>query len=174
MKRGNADPASPRRIETTERRDKAVQLRLAGATFNQIAEQCGYTDRSSAYRAIRTAVDRVGREHAEELFDTNMARLDRLLMAVWQQAMQGEDKAVQNALRIIQQQARMLGYDATTIHTQGDAAAVADSRSSTLADLLGTDAGEMEQRMARVLHEGMPRVIDSTDTDTDGGGGDGG
>lgn len=156
----------PTQIANEKRREQAVELRLSGATFQQIAQQCGYTDKSSAWEAVRRAVRRIGREQAEELFDADMARLDKLLMAVWPKAMKGDLHAVDRVLSIMQRRARMLGYEGVTITTE-QSSATADTSVPSLAELLGTDAGELEQRMARVLHESMPTVIDQDGGETD-------
>lgn len=160
---------SPRTIDYEQRRAQAVELRIQGATFDQIAEKVGYTDKSAAYTAVRKAVQRIGREQAEELYDIDMARLERLLAAVWPKAMEGDLHAVDRVLSIMQRRARMLGYDGITITTEQSSAS-ADTSVPSLADLLGTDGGELEQRMARVLHEGLPQVIEQQDGDTDGEG----
>lgn len=45
-----------------ERVKKAIQLSIAGATYEQIAEQCGYADRSAAYKAVKRRLDELHRE----------------------------------------------------------------------------------------------------------------
>ncbi|WP_461152340.1 hypothetical protein [Saccharopolyspora tripterygii] len=163
-----SSPASPQNVANTQRRERALQLRLSGATFQQIADELGYTDKTAAYKSIRHALDRIGREEAQELFDLDLARLDRLLMAVWPQAMKGDLFAVDRALKIMERRARMVGYDGVqlTITSSSGDAPVANGLPS-LADILGTETGEVEQRMARVLHDALPAVVDQPSNDGD-------
>ena len=100
------------RIETAERERKALELRKAGATFDQIAEQCGYADKSGAFYAIKRALSDIVPPAVEELRTLDSERLDRLLLAVWKQALDGDLKAVDRALRILDQRARLLGLNA--------------------------------------------------------------
>jgi len=100
------------RIETAERERKALELRKAGATFDQIAEQCGYADKSGAFYAIKRALSDIVPPAVEELRTLDSERLDRLLLSVWKQALDGDLKAVDRALRILDQRARLLGLNA--------------------------------------------------------------
>lgn len=57
-----AEPARQEDVVTTDQpatpdRDKAVQLRLAGATYAECAREAGYDTPSEAARAIHRAVD---------------------------------------------------------------------------------------------------------------------
>lgn len=153
---GARSPVRPEMIDKAQRREKAIQLRLAGATFDQIAEQCGFTDRSSAYAAVRRGVQRIGREQAEELFDVDNARLDRLLMAVWPKAMQGDLAAVDRVLAIMQRRARMLGYDGVGITMQTQVTTDDGKQQITLAEVFGSNSPEIQQRLARMLHDELP------------------
>jgi hypothetical protein len=64
--------ASARRREA-----RALELRLAGATYEQIGRALG-TNRSRAYRIVQRALDRLVREPAEQVRQLELARLDHL------------------------------------------------------------------------------------------------
>ena len=147
---------NPQNIADTERRAEAVRLRLQGLTFEEIADRCGYYDKAAAYRAIRSAVQRIGRDDAQMLFDEDMARLDRLLVAVWPGAMTGDEKLVKRALDIIARRARMLGYDGQVPANPEAADATGTGQARTLADVLGSDAPELQQAFARILNDSLP------------------
>lgn len=102
---------SPRRIEAAEKRRRALQLRKAGATFDQIAEQVGYDNRGNACRAIQQELADLPKEDAVELRDLELARLDSLLTAMWPKAMNGNGWAVDRVLRIMERRARLAGLD---------------------------------------------------------------
>ena len=50
----NAEP--PKRIEVAQRRQRAIELRRTGHTYQQIADELGYSNRGSAHRDIARAV----------------------------------------------------------------------------------------------------------------------
>lgn len=102
---------SPRRIEAAEKRRRALQLRKAGATFDQIAEQVGYDNKGNAYRAVNQELADLPKEDAAELRDLEMARLDSLLTAMWPKAIGGNGWAVDRVLRIMERRARLAGLD---------------------------------------------------------------
>lgn len=115
--------------DMADRQRKAMDLRIAGATLEQIAQQLGYADASGAYRAICRGLVETQRPAADELRELESRRLDRLLLAVWQQALAGDLKAVETARRLLDQRARLWGLnmpvkvDATvTQRTETDAA----------------------------------------------------
>lgn len=102
---------SPRRIEAAEKRTRALQLRKAGATFDQIAQQVGYENRGIACRAVQQELAELPKEDAAELRDLEMARLDSLLTAMWPKAINGNGWAVDRVLRIMERRARLAGLD---------------------------------------------------------------
>ena len=103
------------RAKTAERRRRAIELRLAGATYEQIAETLGYSSRAAAYvdidRALRAALAEQHQE-ADMLRHQELARIDTLQRSVWDAAMQGDLRAVDVALRCIDRRCRLLGLDA--------------------------------------------------------------
>lgn len=104
-------PTSPRRIEAAEKRTRALQLRKAGATFDQIAQQVGFEGRGQACRAVQQELADLPKEDAAELRDLELARLDSLLTAMWPKAIGGNGWAVDRVLRIMERRARLAGLD---------------------------------------------------------------
>lgn len=113
------DAASSRRIEAAEKRARALDLRKAGATYDQIAEQVGFSNRGNAYRAIQTALKELTAEPAHEVQRLEVERLDAMLLGLWGQARRGNQGAVDRVLRIQERRARLLGLDAKTQHDMG-------------------------------------------------------
>lgn len=87
---------SPRRIAAAERRRRALQLKLAGATFEQIARTPTdaangdhrplYSSRQRAHEAVQKALKEIQAEtrgSAEELRTLELARLESMQMALW-------------------------------------------------------------------------------------------
>lgn len=99
-------------LTTAERDRQALELRKAGAQFSVIAARLGYANESGAYKAVQRGLKATLQEPADELRTLETQRLDRMLMAVWQDAISGDVKAVDRVLRIIEQRARLLGLNA--------------------------------------------------------------
>ena len=106
------DAASPRLIEAAEKRARALELRKAGATYDQIAQQVGYAERGSAYRAVQTALQAITQEPAQEVRQLEVERLDAMLLGLWPAARKGKEGAVDRVLRIMERRAKLLGLDA--------------------------------------------------------------
>lgn len=100
---------------TEQRRYDAWQMRLRGTDWEQICKTVGYSSVKVAQVEVRAYITesmvRVDKEHREEVIHTELGRLDALLEAVWDQAMMGDTKAVDSALKVITTRAKLLGLD---------------------------------------------------------------
>ncbi|MCP6652171.1 hypothetical protein NL518_29175, partial [Klebsiella pneumoniae] len=77
---------SERRITAAQKQRRALELRAAGKTFPQIAEELGYRSVSSAYGAVMRGLERTLQEPAEELRRLEAERLDRLFEVAFRKA----------------------------------------------------------------------------------------
>ena len=110
---GNSGKLSARKIESAQRQQKAIDLRLAGATFEKIGDALGVS-RQAAHKMVGRAVSQMAEDNAdaiERVRAIEVARLDRLLLGVWQPARSGDLRAVDRALKIMERRARLLGLD---------------------------------------------------------------
>jgi hypothetical protein len=85
----------------SERAQQALNLRKAGATYEQIAERVGYANRGTAHRAVRRALRDAQQDTQADLRSLDAERLDQLLMALWGKALAGSGEAADRVLRII-------------------------------------------------------------------------
>ena len=77
------------------RRARAVELVADGMTYQQIADEMGYSNKGTVYRIVQQALARQTAEAAEELQGLEVARLDALQAALWDRAMAGDvDRAI--------------------------------------------------------------------------------
>ena len=106
--RGNQD----RMVLARQRDLKALELRLAGCTFQQMAEQMGFRDHSQAYRCWQRAMASQVAENVAELRQLEDARLDALWAPMFAKAMAGNHLAVDRCLMIMARRARLWGLDA--------------------------------------------------------------
>lgn len=103
--------------ELVERERQVLELRRAGATYDDCARAVGYATAQGAYLAYQRALKRTLVETgAEEARQQELDRLDRLQRAVWPNALQGDLAAVNSVLRIMDRRARYLGLDAPIKH----------------------------------------------------------
>ena len=122
-KGANAE-GSPRMIAARDRQRRTLELRRAGATYEMIGEQVGYSSASGAAKAVSAALKLMLREPADEVRQLELDRLDRLLLAVWSRAIGGpgkpsDDFAIDRCLKIIKQRAELLGLNAPQQHVVG-------------------------------------------------------
>ena len=103
--------ASERRLRGTAKKRRALELKITGLTYRQIADELDYRSPASAHAAVMRALRETLAEPAEELRQLEVGRLDALLEAVWADAMTGKLPAVDRVLRIGERRAKLLGLD---------------------------------------------------------------
>ena len=123
-----------RSVEAAAKRKQALQLRMAGATFDEIAEAMSLTQRGVAYGLVKEALaetQREIREDADRYVAEEVTRLDRLIRAIWPlaigrpagisttgltPAVAPDLKAVAQVEKLIGRKSRLLGLDAPIRH----------------------------------------------------------
>ncbi|MCD4558240.1 hypothetical protein [Schaalia sp. lx-100] len=118
--------------ERADRMAKALKLREAGLTLDQIAKQLGKST-SQIDRDLRDALRLTIQEPADSLRIVEARRLDALQRALWARAMRGETAAIDRILRIQERRARLLNLD-----TQGGTSDIRETE-SMLEQLLNQD-----------------------------------
>lgn len=109
---GGNNKTGPKKVTAAQKRAQAVELRKAGATFDEIATALGYSNKGTAYRAVEQALKEAVREPALQLIELEVQRLDLMLRALWPAVARGQLGAVDRALRVAERRARLLGLDA--------------------------------------------------------------
>lgn len=105
---------SPLKINAREHEEKALALRRAGTSYQQIGEALGITP-SGAYRSVARVLARLRKtsdETAEEIRQQELMRLDEMQFALYPTARRGDVKAVETILKIQARRAKLLGLDA--------------------------------------------------------------
>lgn len=107
----NRNQTPPPELIDKERR--VVELRRAGATFDEIANATGYATAQGAYLAYHRALKRTLVDAGtEDIRQLELDRLDKMQKAIWAKVMQGDTAAIHTALKILDRRARYLGLDA--------------------------------------------------------------
>ncbi|MCD2116737.1 MULTISPECIES: hypothetical protein [Rhodococcus] len=104
---GNNVPQPDERL----RAQRCLELRREGHTWQEIADQLGYADRSGARKAVERLLDRTEFESVDEYRVLESDRLDALHAAYWTAALAGDLDAAKLVLRISAQRCRLLGLD---------------------------------------------------------------
>jgi hypothetical protein len=94
----------PKRTTLSRRQLEALQLRAAGATYQQIGEVLK-TNKGNAYRLVRDALPK--REPSDEELRLDLFRLDQALMGLTPAIKQGDPEAVSLLIRVIETRARL-------------------------------------------------------------------
>lgn len=90
---------------------QAAALRIAGATYQQIADRLGYANPSGAFKAAERGLDDDTDEQIDQIKRLELRRLDELLLGLWQAARGGNVDATDRVLKIMDRRARLLGLD---------------------------------------------------------------
>lgn len=109
--------APSRTPEVIAKQADAVKLKVAGATYEDIARALGYADASGARWAVKAGLAaRLDDAGVDELRQVELERLERLQLSRWQKALDAgldsSDDALALVLRIMKQRAELLGLNA--------------------------------------------------------------
>lgn len=98
--------------EQLDRELAVVELRREGKTWQQIAEAVNYATAMGAWKAYQRACQRTLQEPTDEARRIELDRLDALQRTYWEPAVEGNLRAADFVLRVIDRRARILGIDA--------------------------------------------------------------
>ncbi len=120
---GAAAKSSVRRIRTTEKTLRALELRKRGMNYTQIGEKLG-CNRSTACRYVLSELENLAdkcREEAVQVRNLELHRLDELYLIAYHAISDGNDLAgIDRCLRIMERRAKLLGIDAAAkVDVQG-------------------------------------------------------
>jgi hypothetical protein len=92
-----------------EREAKALDLRSLGYSLEKIARELGWTQPSSASKAIQRALDRIPMEAAKRLRDIELHALDLAQRSLADKIVGGHLGAIDRLIRIMDHRAKLLG-----------------------------------------------------------------
>jgi hypothetical protein len=115
-----------RQVAIQIRRYKALEMKLAGGTERSIAQVLGVSN-VQIHKDIRYILGELNDKYsqkADELRTLLMARYEKLLSAHWPNAMNGDPRATDLCLQILQGQRAISGVDAPTRVTGEDGGSI--------------------------------------------------
>lgn len=107
----NSARRDARKASTAERQSEALQLRRAGATYEQIATRLHYSGKSAARKSVHTAIGQIVEAPAKHVLLLELERLDAMLLGIWAKAKNGDVQAIDRCLRIMERRSSYLGLD---------------------------------------------------------------
>lgn len=97
--------------QTAMREKQVVLLRLRGKEFDEIAAQCGYADKSGAWRAWKRAIRRIPEVETKEERRNSVMRLNAALDAIWEKVEAGDPLAIARMVDLEKRRAELLNLD---------------------------------------------------------------
>ena len=97
------------RVATAARRARCVELAGNGKTYEQIAAEVGFANKSSARKAVVAALAAREADAVDDLRRLEVCRLDQLQASSWEAALAGDARAIDRVLRIITLRSKLLG-----------------------------------------------------------------
>jgi hypothetical protein len=138
-----------------------LALRVQSLTWRSIAEQTGYSSGSGALKAYMRAIKRQQKEPVDAALFMELERLDELQEVYWEPAMQGNMRAGEFVLRIMDRRAKFLGLDAPTkiqaevVNYDGGAGSI-DAEVDRIARLIDTfESGSADATLIERESEGQ-------------------
>lgn len=103
---------TPSDINAAEKATLALSLRKEGYSLDVIAKQCGYADRSGAFRAIKRELNRIPAQGVADLRKMEEMRLDDALKVVYPKMQSGDLWAIDRFVAISKRRSEVTGMDA--------------------------------------------------------------
>lgn len=134
-------PRYKKELGLADRHRRMLELRRAGFTYEQCAEELGYKNRSGAQKAFKAALRKYQLENVEEMALLENERLEQAHVVMEQLLLSGNDqtKAAQAIVRISESRRRLFGVDKpsrTEVELQGSVSFLAHLTDEQLDQIL--------------------------------------
>ena len=119
------------------RRQKVAANLLAGLNYRAMAEAMGVSIGTIA-GDVKVILNRWQKEQVgvvDQVMQIELTRLDRALNAIWANVLAGDDKAINNLLKIMERRAKLLGMDKISGMTEDEPFVVKVLRGVSMDDL---------------------------------------
>jgi uncharacterized protein YerC len=141
-------------VELLQRESEIVELRTEGFVWREIAQRVNMSTAGVA-KAYDRALDRIIAPAVEQHRTTELDRLDILQRVYWQPAINGNLRAADFVLRVIEKRAKLLGLDAA-IKIQAE-----------VVTYDGSDLDAEVEKYAKLIEAGTLRFRDDVATITE-------
>lgn len=108
-----ATPEPSRALRVAEDREKArrtqaLSLRLAGFTFEQIAERLNVSE-TTAKKIVNRTLERAHNANVDAMRALENERLDRVQSVIWAEVLKGDQKAINTFLKVSSERSKLNG-----------------------------------------------------------------
>ncbi len=103
-----------KRLQAAERKARIIELRRAGYLLREIADEVGVS-KQYCCRVIQRHLEDLAKELTDDVARLRWQEYERLeaaLKAVWPQALEGDLKATDRVIKIMEREAKLFGLDA--------------------------------------------------------------
>jgi hypothetical protein len=144
---------SPRRINAVTKQRQALELRMAGRTWQEIANTLGYANHSGAFHAVKTALQSSLQAPAQHYRDLTLERLTKILQVHWPLMLQADGNSTRLCLQTIKEIRELLGLDspAKFEHTGADGSPIQH-------EVITLDIGDITEALTVLQDAGAVRV----------------
>ena len=102
---------SVRRLEAREKQQRALELRMAGRTWNEVAETLGYASHAGAINAVKAILARSDSDYGSRFRTLTLERLTKVLQTYWPTMLRGDVPAANVCLKTIKDMREVTGID---------------------------------------------------------------
>lgn len=162
----NNPVAVKRSMSSAERTRRAMALKLAGASYSQIALNLGYHDASGARKAVQRGMRNALHETSSELKKIHYGRLEHMLMLLWPDVNNRDLSSMNAALAVMDRMERLYGLNAAEkidVTTGSNTVILADGDKDSYIKAL-QEAGK---KLALGVSSTSPQDEDDEDDDTE-------
>jgi hypothetical protein len=103
--------SAARRTALAQRRAQAIEMKLAGMNYRQIAEKLGYSSPTGVSTDVKRAFEQavIDREHhIDVLIEEQIQILDRMRRAAWPAALKGDTRSIDIVLKCVDRATKLL------------------------------------------------------------------
>jgi len=153
-----------RTMSAAEKTRRSIALKLAGASYAQIAQQVGYSDASGARKAVQRGMKSSLQESGSELKKIHYGRLEHMLMLLWPDVNTRDLASMSAALAVMDRMEKLYGLNAAErldVSTGRETVILADGDKESYIKAL-EEAG---RRLSVALDSSAPPQGDDDDSD---------
>ena len=144
---------SVKKLETIDKQKQALELRLAGRTWQEIADALGYASTGGAVAAVKTVLSRSDADYGDSFRTLTLERLTKILQTYWPAMLRGDQSSATVCLKTIKDMRDVTGIDMPArVEHSGPEGNPIQHQVVTL------DVGDIEDALATLRDAGAIRV----------------
>ena len=102
---------SVKKLETIDKQKQALELRMAGRTWQEIADALGYASHTGAIAAVKAVLARSVADYGHSFRTLTLERLTKILQTYWPAMLRGDQSSATVCLKTIKDMRDVTGID---------------------------------------------------------------